>query len=383
MQLTKEEENGLKGDYGSTVSSAYRILVAIGEATEAKKLTNIKWAHISGVNYNTIGDAGVNFLEKFSEEARVKVKTTINPMGFDRTNATDLPQNFLSKQMRIVNSFERMGVVSSFTCIPYELFSVPKRSPVSFAESSAAIFSNSMLDLFTNKESALSALASSVTGKAPLSDLRIGEGRNAKISVRPSFSPQTEIDWGLLGYFAGKVTKESCVNFDGISKPDLRRAKSLSAALGTSGSCGMFTVAQNEGKEVITYESQDADSVKDDLNTSEDGDAIVLGSPQLGMKDLSYLVSLLDGRRFKRRCMIFCARAVHCNASNIGIANKLVKAGCKFICDSCSCLTPLISKKDTDSVITNSIKAAYYLNYSNKISVCLKDLKTIVKDYSA
>ena len=285
--------------------------------------------------------------------------------------------------MRIVNSFERMGVVSSFTCIPYELFSVPKRSPVSFAESSAAIFSNSMLDLFTNKESALSALASSVTGKAPLSDLRIEEGRNAKISVRPSFSPQTEIDWGLLGYFAGKVTKESCVNFDGISQPDLRRAKSLSAALGTSGSCGMFTVGQNERKEVITYESQDANSVKDDLNTSEDGDTIVLGSPQLGMKDLSYLASLLDGRRFKRRCMIFCARAVHCNASKIGIANKLVKAGCKFICDSCSCLTPLISKKDTDSVITNSIKAAYYLNYSNKVSVCLKDLKTIVKDYSA
>jgi predicted aconitase len=383
MQLTKEEEKGLKGDYGSTLSAAYRILVAIGEATEAKKLTNIKWAHLSGVNYNTIGDAGVSFLEKFSKEARVKVKTTINPMGFDRTMVTDLPQNFLSKQMRIVNSFERMGVVSSFTCIPYELFSVPKRSPVSFAESSAAIFSNSMLDLFTNKESALSALASSVTGKAPLSDLRIEEGRNAKISVRPSFSPQTEIDWGLLGYFAGKVTKESCVNFDGISQPDLRRAKSLSAALGTSGSCGMFTVAQNERKEVIPYESQDANSVKDDLNTAEDGDAIVLGSPQLGMKDLSYLTSLLDGRRFKRRCMIFCARAVHCNASKIGIANKLVKAGCKFICDSCSCLTPLISKKDTDSVITNSIKAAYYLNYSNKVSVCLKDLKTIVKDYSA
>ncbi|CAN5481988.1 aconitase X [soil metagenome] len=383
MQLTKEEEKGLKGDYGSTLSAAYRILVAIGEATEAKKLTNIKWAHLSGVNYNTIGDAGVSFLEKFSEEARVKVKTTINPMGFDRTMSTDLSQNFLSKQMRIVNSFERMGVVSSFTCIPYELFSVPKRSPVSFAESSAAIFSNSMLDLFTNRESALSALASSVTGKAPLSDLRIEEGRKAKISVRPSFSPQTEIDWGLLGYFAGKVTKESCVNFVGITQPDLRRAKSLSAALGTSGSCGMFTVAQNEGKEVITYESQDANSIKDDLNTSEDGDAIVLGSPQLGMKDLSYLARLVNGRKFKKRCMIFCARAVHCNASSIGISNKLVKAGCKFICDSCSCLTPLISKKDTDSVITNSIKAAYYLKYSNKVRVCLKDLKTIVKDYSA
>ena len=29
-----------------------------GEATEAERLTSIKWAHLSGVNYNTIGDGG-------------------------------------------------------------------------------------------------------------------------------------------------------------------------------------------------------------------------------------------------------------------------------------------------------------------------------------
>jgi predicted aconitase len=118
LQLTREEEKGLKGDYGSTLATAYRILVAIGEATEAERLTNIKWAHLSGVNYNTIGDAGVIFLEKFSKEARVKVKTTINPMGFDRTQPNRLSKNFLTKQMSIVNSYERMGVVTSFTCTP-------------------------------------------------------------------------------------------------------------------------------------------------------------------------------------------------------------------------------------------------------------------------
>ena len=32
--------------------------------TEAEKLVPIEWAHISGVNYNTIGDAGVDFLEE-------------------------------------------------------------------------------------------------------------------------------------------------------------------------------------------------------------------------------------------------------------------------------------------------------------------------------
>ena len=380
--MTREEEKGLKGDYGETLATAYRILVAIGEATEAERLTSIKWAHLSGVNYNTIGDGGVTFLDRFSRYAQVKVKTTINPMGYDRTQPNKLSENFITKQTNIINSFKRLGATPSFTCIPYELFSVPRKSLVSFAESNAAIFSNSILDLLTNKESALSALASSVTGKAPYSDLRKKELRRAKLSIKPSFSPKTERDWGLLGYFAGKVNNDSCINFENIPQPDLIRAKSLAAAMGTSGSCGMFTINDGGDTKVIDYEPSDANSMMDELSTSEDGDAIVLGSPQLGINELSYLTDLLEGRRFRKPCMIFSSRAVHREASRIGIIDKLAKTGCAFVCDSCSCLTPLISRKDTDSVITNSIKAAYYLNRYNNVAVCLKDLKTITKDYS-
>ena len=382
MQLTREEEKALKGDYGETLATAFRILVAIGEATEAERLISIKWAHLSGVNFNTIGDGGVTFLDGFSRYARAKVKTTINPMGYDRTQPNKLSENFITKQTNIVDSYERLGAMPSFSCIPYELFSVPRGSTVSFAESNAAIFSNSILDLLTNKESALSALASSVTGKAPYSDLRKKELRRAKLSIKPSFSPKSELDWGLLGYFAGNVNNDSCINLENIPEPDLRRAKSLSAAMGTSGSCGMFTINNGEGTKVIDYEPKDANSIKDELGGSEDGDVIVLGSPQLGINELSYLTSLLKGRRFRKPCMIFCSRAVHREATRIRIIDKLAKTGCAFICDSCSCLTPLISRKETDSVITNSIKAAYYLNQYNNVEVCLKDLKTIIRDYS-
>ena len=70
---------------GETIASAYRILLAIGEANGANELVPIKWAHLSGVNYNTIGDAGVEFLEKFSRDSvKARVRTTLNPMGFDR-----------------------------------------------------------------------------------------------------------------------------------------------------------------------------------------------------------------------------------------------------------------------------------------------------------
>lgn len=38
MLLTQEEEKGLSGEYGEALAAAYRILVAIGEATNAEKL---------------------------------------------------------------------------------------------------------------------------------------------------------------------------------------------------------------------------------------------------------------------------------------------------------------------------------------------------------
>src|SRR6185295_9453486 len=59
LELSRDEEEALAGKQGEALASAYRILAAIGEATGAKKLVPIKWAHVSGVNYNTIGDAGV------------------------------------------------------------------------------------------------------------------------------------------------------------------------------------------------------------------------------------------------------------------------------------------------------------------------------------
>jgi len=88
LELTKEEESALKGEKGETLQLAYRILVATGEATNAEKLVPIQWAHVSGVNYNTIGDAGQEFLSNLSKDAKVKVKTTVNPMGFDIDNVS-------------------------------------------------------------------------------------------------------------------------------------------------------------------------------------------------------------------------------------------------------------------------------------------------------
>ena len=383
MDLTREEEDALDGKNGNPISTGYKILLSIGIATNAEKLIPVEWVHLSGVNYNTIGDAGVEFLTKYSEEAEFVVPTTINPMGYDSHKQNNLSSNFQKQQSKIAKAYEKMGSIPSFSCIPYELFQLPKSGhSVSFAESNAAVMANSVFGLRTNKESSLSALASAITGKAPYSDLRMDSTRDPKIRIKIDKELKTELDYGVLGYFSGKSVKESCVSFGpDISNIDMYKTKSLSAALGTSGACGMFS-SRDTHDETISFGKEEEKSVIDELNTTDSGDVIALGSPQLGMYELELLSKMITGKKFSKKCMIFCARSVYEKSCKSGMAKILENAGANIICDACTCLSPLLSREEYDGVITNSVKAAHYLNKSNGVSVCLKDLKSIVMEYA-
>jgi predicted aconitase len=381
LELTKDEESALKGEQGEVLQMAYRILVATGKATEAEKLIPIEWAHLSGVNYNTIGDAGEEFLSHISTNARVKIKTTLNPMGFDIDNVSDygLDDNFISKQLSISKSYTTMGVIPSFSCIPYEIFDIPKEgTQVSFAESNAAIHVNSFDNLKTNKESAFSALASAITGKSPYSSLRKDDSPN--ITIRMKVNNPNELTYGMLGFFAGKVGNNS-VNLSGVGEMDKRSCKALCGGMGTSGTCAKFLFGDGDSIcEKIDFDKKEMNDIYDELNTAEKGDLITLGSPQLGLDEISDLTNKLKGRSFKKRCMIFCPRIVKEQAKKIGYVKKLEQAGCEILADCCTCLTPLINKNNIDSVTTNSIKGAYYLKNSNGVDVNLKSLSEIIED---
>lgn len=381
MHLSRDEEAALAGKRGDIMQMAYRILVATGEATDAERLVPVEWVHLSGVNYNTIGDAGEEFLRSIRNRARVKVRTTLNPMGFDSdsVNTFGLDEEFIRKQWSIQESYEMIGVTMSFSCIPYDVFPMPEQgSQVAFAESNAAIHANSFDGLKTNKESAFSALASALTGKSPYSAFRGDVQPDTAIDVR--IDDPTDLDWGMLGYFAGKVADGSAV-IRGSAPQDRRSCKALCGGMGTSGTCAKFSFGDAPaGCERVSFGKSEANSILDELNTAEHGDAVILGSPQLGMGEVADLVAMLGGRRFTKRCMLFCPRAVKEQAAASGHAAILERAGCQLLADCCACLTPLVTKDDTDSVTTNSIKGAYYLNKSNKVGVCLKPLAEIIRD---
>ncbi len=381
MELTKDEEKSLNGEHGEVLQTAYRILSATGEATDAEKLVPIDWAHVSGVNYNTIGDAGEEFLATLSKNAKFKVRTTVNPMGYDKDSVEKfgLDENFIQKQESIRESYKKMGVIPSFSCIPYEIYDMPQEgTQVAFAETNAAIYANSIGKLKTNKESAFSALASAITGKSPYSDLRKDDSPTMSIAMK--VSDPNELTFGLLGYFAGKVADKS-VAISGVKNLDKRCNKSLCASMGTSGSCGKFVLDDNSGaSEKVDFDEKEMQKVYDELNTTESGDLITLGSPQLGLDEMNDLTSMLKGRAFKKRCLIFCPRTIQEQARHLGYAGQLESAGCELMSDCCTCLTPLVTKKDVDRVTTNSIKGAYYYKNSSGLDVNLKPLSKIIED---
>jgi predicted aconitase len=206
--------------------------------------------------------------------------------------------------------------------------------------------------------------------------------RDPKIKIKIDTDLESELDYGLLGYFAGKAVNESSISFGPhISNIDMYKTKSLAAALGTSGACGMFSNKEIDA-EAISFGKEEANSIMDELHSDESGDVIALGSPQLGSYELELISNMIGDKKFSKKCMIFCARPIYEKACKSGIAQKLESAGANIICDACTCLSPLLTKDEYDSVITNSIKAAHYLNNSNKVSVCLSSIKSILKEYA-
>ncbi len=379
MELTREEEAALSGERGETLRMAYRVLVATGEATDAERLAPISWAHVSGVNYNTIGDAGERFLAELSRTARVVVKTTLNPMGYDidSVHGYGVSEKFIEKQESIRQSYEKMGVDTSFSCIPYEIYDMPEGGTrVSFAESNAAIYANSVAGLETNKESAFSALAAALVGKSPYSR----PPEDDPVIIRMGIDDPTELDFGLLGFFAGRIADRSAA-IDGVKSMDRRSCKSLCGGMGTSGTCSRFRLGGGgAGSERVDFGREEMQNIRDELNTADSGDVITLGSPQLGLGEISDLSHMLKGRKFAKRCMVFCPRTVKEQARKLGYADRLEAAGCEMLSDCCTCLTPLIDGNSVDSVTTNSIKGAYYLKNSNGVGVNLKPLSRIIQD---
>ena len=382
MHLTKDEERILSGEKGENYAKMMSILVKIGEIYGADKLIPITSAQISGVSYNTIGDAGLHFLNSL-KDVKVAVKTTLNPLAFDDRylDTLQVDAQLFKKQMEIIKAYKNMGVKTTATCTPYYYDNVPKLGEhIAWAESSAVIYANSIIGARTNREGAVTALASAIIGKTPNYGLHLDEERKATHIVELDFEPEGE-DFPLLGLLIGKEVQ-------GIPylkiKGNYDDFKLMGAAMAASGSIAMYHVESftPEYKNALQDKVERIGIEKDEIEKMKkivDVELVTIGCPHVSPTELRRIAEFVKGKEKKKgvEFWIFAARSVWKNHKDL--VRIIEDFGGKVMVDTCVVVSN--AGKIFHKIGTTSGKAAFYLSKDKfgGAEVTVEDLYTLLR----
>ncbi|KYC46112.1 MAG: hypothetical protein APG12_00055 [Candidatus Methanofastidiosum methylothiophilum] len=391
MYLSKEEERILNGEEGYAAQKSMEILSSLGDIYGADKLIPVSSCQIAGASYKTIGDAGLFFVSEFAKSSRVKVKSTLNPIGMDSTEwqRMGIKKEFAEKQLDILDAYLKMGIDCSCTCTPYLIGNRPNCGEhVAWSESSAVSFANSVLGAKSNREGGPSSLASSIIGKTPNYGLHLEENRKAGIVIDVKTRIKSYSDVGALGNFVGSIIGNKIPYFKNLELGS-DKLKSLGAAMAASGSVALYHVegltpeyskAIKDDLEKIEVGKEEIDENKCKLNSSCDMELICIGCPHCSVGEVKEALDIFkkEGRRFKGDIWICTSRYVKNELERTGIAQEIEKYA-KLLADTCMVVTPI--EEMYQNTATNSGKAAIYLPSLCKQKVRFGDLESLIRDF--
>jgi predicted aconitase len=393
MHLTQEEEEMYDGEKGLAVEKCMEILVALGDIYGAEKFVPITSAQISGVSYKTIGDAGLEFIEELSNDAQVRVPSTLNPAGVDLQIWKELgfSEEFTKKQLAIVDAYQKMGVSTTCTCTPYLVGNVPTfGSHIAWSESSAVCYANSVLGARTNREGGPGALSAAICGRTANYGYHLDEGREPNLFVEVE-TPVEGSDFGAVGYMVGNNIGGGIPYFKFESTPTTDQLKWLGAALASSGSVALYHVENitpeskwaakiisDDKIEKLTINRADIDETRIKLSTTEDKpDLICVGCPHASLEEIKRVAETVRGLKLENMLWVCTSISVKAAANRMGYTEIIENAGGKMVCDTCMVVAP-IEELDYKVVGVDSAKAANYVPNMCGLEVVYNDLKNLI-----
>ena len=261
MILTDEQQALLDGAQGETMAKVVKTLVMYGEAFGAARMVPV-----TGQYGHTVISFGIGVMKPVYElydqllraGAVSKQPFSADPRPLDK----NIPSSFLqdvvfkfmySQQDRYEEQLRRLGLMDkdAFTCACYlpQAGNVPGRGEVlSWAESSAVVYANSVLGARCNRNSGIIELMGSIAGFVPEFGLLTDDGRKADwvVELRTSRLPDAQ----LLGSAVGMKVLEKVPYVKGLDKwlgtelTDSACAylKDFGAAAASNGSVGLYHV---------------------------------------------------------------------------------------------------------------------------------------------
>ncbi|MDH5448040.1 MAG: aconitase X catalytic domain-containing protein [Candidatus Bathyarchaeota archaeon] len=375
--MTTEEEKMYDGEYGWACQISMRILTRLGDLFSATKLIPIKSAHLSGVSYKTLGDAPIEFLEELAKTAgKARVEVTLNPSSLD-PNLTKFSRNKHEKQRQIIGLYKKMGADPTLTCTPYYLKQPLQGFHFAWAESSAVVYANSVLGVYTNREGSPSALAAALVGKTPDYGMHRPENREPAVLVNVETRLRNEAEFGALGIRLGNLLNDKIPLLKGLPKHDNDDLKQLGAAMATAGMTTIFQTGKPVEKtwqEKVSVEREDIENTMESLSTTaEQPDLVFLGCPHCSIEELEEAATFLEGKRVKDNLRLWICTSRWLKEKAENYVNIVEEAGGHVVCDTCAIVTWL-RDLGINSVMTNSAKTAYYAPTMNKVDALFASL---------
>ncbi|MCQ2795457.1 MAG: aconitase X catalytic domain-containing protein [Bacilli bacterium] len=263
MKLTKEEQAILDGEQGPVMQQIMETVVRFGDMFEAPRLVNV--THHEGHLVTSFGIGIIKPLfttmDKLVEaDIHTKAKFTVDPRPLDYENVKcNLIEKLVfnkilySEQARYEKQLTAVGLKNknAFTCACYfpEVGNTPKKGDIlSWAESSAVNYANSVLGARVNRNSGMIDLFGSILGKVPEFGLLTNEGRKAKWKVTLKLSKLPEAQ--ILGSAIGMKVMEDVPYVIGLDKflgkelnDDVKGyLKDFGAATASNGAVGLYHI---------------------------------------------------------------------------------------------------------------------------------------------
>ena len=394
MFLTQDEQKMCDGEYGETIRKSMDILVALGDIYGAEKFVDISSAQVSGVSYKTIGEAGLEYLEDLASDKSgfAIIPSTLNPAGTDLDNWEELgfPSDFAAKQTSIVNAYGQLGISETCTCTPYLIGNVPRfRDHISWSESSAVAYVNSVIGARTNREGGPGALAAAICGKTPLYGFHLDENRASTLLIDVD-TDLVGADFGALGYAVGQIVGDGVPYFKLNNIPNNNDLKSLGAALASSGAVALYYVegvspeydtvaSSSDVDEKMSIGSSEIKDTRDNLSSASGfADLVCLGCPHASLEEIKDVANFVKGKHISNELWICTSINVKAAANRMGYTEMIENAGGHIVQDTCMVVAP-IEDMGYEIIGVNSAKAANYVPSMCGLKVIYNDFEKLLK----
>ena len=262
IELTPEQLAILNGEQGETMAKIMKTLVMYGETFGANKMVPV-----TGKKGHLVTSFGIKVMKPvyelmdrlISDGVVSGQQFSVDPKPVDKNVPASFLENLIFKkfmysaQEMYDGQLQKMGLVSdsAYTCTCYldEVGNTPEKGDIlSWAESSAVVYANSVLGARCNRNSGIIDLFGSIVGYVPYFGLLTDEGRKATwiIEVKTDKIPEAQV----LGSAIGMKVMEDVPYVVGLDKwigTELNDSacaylKDFGAATASNGAVGLYHI---------------------------------------------------------------------------------------------------------------------------------------------